>query len=267
MNYLKMNHIEEDILTNSKEKTWTRIDCMWTSPPPALTIENGEVHVWCIHLNMPHIQIQQMETILSDDELVKANRFHFDKHRRCYIASHGMLRKILSRYIYLNPSQIQFNYSPLGKPTLAFGGNHVPLSFNLSHSNQLALIAVALNRSIGIDIEFMRFNTDLESIAEQYFSPSEYETIKSFSPYQRHSSIFDLWTLKEAYLKATGEGIGGLDQIEFSLSPYKSPQVIINKKNSSATSWTIRQMIPLAGYTAGLAVEGNSSYVFRYYKS
>ncbi|MGD9162336.1 MAG: 4'-phosphopantetheinyl transferase superfamily protein [Desulfobacteraceae bacterium] len=248
------------------DETWTRLKCIWTSPPPGLKAVNGEVHVWCIHLDMSSMQIQQMEAILSDDELAKAHRFHFDTHRRRYIARHGMLRKVLSKYLYLDPGQIQFNYRPLGKPTLACFKNHTPLCFNLSHSNELALLAITFNRSIGVDIEFKRSNTDLASIAKHYLSPYEYELIKSLSSNHRIDTFFDLWTLKEAYLKATGEGIGGLEKVEFSMSSYDPPQVIINKENTNTSNnWTISQLMPSQGYTAGLAVEGNGDYVYRYY--
>lgn len=262
-----MHQVKEDIPKKSGDEIWTKLKCVWTSPPSVLTAVNGEIHVWCIHLNMPPIQIQQIEAILSDDELAKAHRFHFDIHRRRYIARHGMLRKVLGKYLYLDPGQIQFNYSPSGKPTLVLNGNHTPLCFNLSHSNEIALFAVAINRSIGIDIEFIQSNPDLESIANTFFSSNEYEFISSFSPDQRHIAFFDLWTLKEAYLKATGEGIGGLEKVELSMSSYDPPQVIINKENTNTiNNWTISQLMPSQGYTAGLAVEGNGSYVYRYYK-
>ena len=131
---------------------------------------------------------------------------------------------------------------------MASNGNPKPLCFNLSHSNEIALCAITLNRSIGIDIEYIHSNPDLESIAEHYFSPREHETINSFSPDQRHIAFYDLWTLKEAYLKATGEGIGGLGKVEFSMSSYDPPQVIINKENT-INNWTIRQLMPSQGYT------------------
>lgn len=256
-----------DINVKARKEQWARINCMWTSPPSVLTIGPDEVHVWCINLDMPPMRIQEMEAIVSGDELTKSQRFHFDKHRRHYIASHGMLRKILGSYLNLDPNHIQFKYSQLGKPTLALVENQIPLSLNLSHSNELALCAVTLNRSIGIDIEFVRPDFDLVFIAKHFFLPREYELINSFPFDQRQNAFFNLWTLKESYLKATGEGIGGLEKVEFSMFSKESIQVIINNENTRvAKYWTIQQFTPSKGYTAGLAVEGNSNYIYNYFK-
>jgi 4'-phosphopantetheinyl transferase len=254
--------LKENISMEYRWEVWPKQECLWRSPPSVLNVDSDEVHVWRIHLDLPTMQIRQMEQMLSSDEKLRADRFQFKWHRRRYIASHGALRRILSRYLRSEPDQLKFAYSLLGKPALASNGNAKPLCFNLSHSNEIALCAVTFNRSIGIDLEYVRPNLDADSMAKSFFSPHEYVTISSFHPDYRHEAFFDLWTLKEAYLKATGKGIGGLEKVEFSMFSGEVPIPNINKENTFVKDrWTMLQIIPSQGYTAGLAVEGMESHI------
>jgi 4'-phosphopantetheinyl transferase len=107
----------------------------------------------------------------------------------------------------IEPSQLQFCYSPHGKPALADADTTGMLQFNLSHSGEIALYAVACERQIGIDIERLRPFSELEQIAKRFFSNREYEELRALSPSQQHDAFFRYWTLKEAYVKATGQGL------------------------------------------------------------
>ena len=234
-------------------------------PPSILTRESDEIHVWLIPLDLLPNIIQKLELILSPDEKLRAHRFKYQRHRRRYIVRHAILRKILGKYTGCNPSQLQFLYEQMGKPVLVSNGNIELPSFNLSGSNEIAG-AVTLKGSVGVDIEFINPNTDWESLAKHFFSVNEYKTILSFAPDQRQNAFFDLWTLKEAYLKATGEGIGGLEQVEFSITSDKTPELINNGKGSIRRNWKILQLMPMKGYTAGLAVEGKYIGLLRFYK-
>jgi len=256
-NHMSRMLLKENISLDSCGKAWPKLECLWSSPPSVLIAAIDEVHVWRIPLDLPSGQIQRIGQTLSSDEQSKANRFHFERDRRRYIASHGTLRNIIGKYLCVEPGQLKFYYSPLGKPFLVSDKNTEQLCFNLSHSNEYALCAVTLNREIGIDLEYIRPNPDTESMARRLFSHREYETIYSFSPNQRQQAFFDLWTLKEAYLKATGKGIGGLEQVEISLSSTDAPSLLVDSENKCVTDrWTILQFKPAQGYTAGLAVEG-----------
>ena len=184
-----------------------------------LTLELNHVHIWQADLNLSNLILQRLEKLLSPDEQQRAQRFKFEKDRHSFIAARGILRTILSRYLNLTPEIIQFNYSPKGKPFLT----HVNpvINFNLSHSNGKAVYAIALNQTLGIDLEAIR-SIEALSLAKRFFCESEYHWLTSLSPHQQNTAFFQLWTCKEAYLKATGEGLVGLQDVEIAL-PFSSP--------------------------------------------
>lgn len=244
-----------------------RLNCLWISSPSVVKLFPYQVHIWRIHLDLSSNRIYKLKKLLSPYEIAKVDKFYFEMHRRRYIARHGLLRIILSKYISSDPDQIQFSYSKSGKPELMPIKKQKLPSFNLSYSNELALCAITLNRSIGIDVEYIRENINVDLLAEHYFKPYEYKMINALSIDQRKKTFFDLWTLKEAYLKGTSEEIDGFEKIEFSISPNEPPELISNRENISESSlWSIYQLIPLDGYTASLAVEGNEVNINRFYK-
>ncbi|MGE5374287.1 MAG: 4'-phosphopantetheinyl transferase family protein, partial [Bacteroidota bacterium] len=109
----------------------------------------------------------------SSDEQARADRFRFEQERRRFIVGRGTLRVILGRYLNSTPEKIKFTYHANGKPSLSNGLLQTELRFNLSHSGDMALLAVTQNREVGIDIETLRSNLDAGKLANQYFSPSE----------------------------------------------------------------------------------------------
>ena len=231
-------------------------DCAWRSPPENLSLSNNEVHVWQANLGLSADQIQSFSQLLSADEWQRAERFHFDRDRKYFIAGRSILRTILSRYLATPPSQIQFCYGDHGKPALAETGEEQSLCFNLSHSAGLALYAVTRDRQIGVDIERVRM-VEAEQLAQRFFSPREYTVITSLPSQRQQFAFFQLWTCKEAALKATGEGISGLDQVEVSLGIEEPTQLLrLNGDSFSKDNWSIQQLIPAYGYVASLAAEG-----------
>ena len=258
--------LKENDFLSSPYATWPEVECLWSPPASDIYIRCNEVHVWRIPLDLPISQVNSFEQTLCFDELSKGNRYYSWVDRQRYKASRGSLRKILSKYIGSEPSEIQFAYSSSGKPSLSSGLNSESLCFNMSHSNQYALCAITLNRSIGIDVEYLRPAPDMLSIAKRYFASDEYETILSLSPDIREQAFYTLWTLKEAYLKATGEGIRGLGNIEVKFSQIESiVSVIDNKNNLKEDCWTTHRFTPANNYAAGLTVKGKDDLVFKFY--
>lgn len=191
------------------------------------TLAFNQVHIWQADLNLSSLMIRSLQTLLSPDELQRAQRFKFEKDRDSFIAARGILRTILGDYLNLDPKIIQFQYSSKGKPFLT---SVSPLiSFNLSHSNGKAVYAIALNQNIGIDLEAIR-PIEVLSLAKRFFCESEYHWLTSLSPQQQNIEFFKLWTCKEAYLKATGEGIVGLQDVEIRL-PFSSPIQLLKISN------------------------------------
>ncbi|MCG8365690.1 MAG: 4'-phosphopantetheinyl transferase superfamily protein [Pseudanabaenales cyanobacterium] len=232
-------------------------DGAWSSPPQNLSLSDNEIHIWRANLDLPAVLISPFGQTLSTDEWQRAQRFHFERDRRRFIAGRSILRTILSRYLALAPSQIEFCYGPHGKPSLADTCSEQSLCFNLSHSADLALYAVTRDRQIGVDIEQMR-RVEAEQLAQRFFSPREYAVINALPPERQQTAFFQLWTCKEAALKATGKGIAGLDQVEASLGVEKPTQLIrLNGDSLSLDSWSIQQLTPAPGYVASLAAEGH----------
>ena len=197
-------------------------------------LKSGEVHVWRIPLSESNRK--ELTSLLSRDELIRAERFHFERDRTRFICGRGLLRTILGRYLDTNPCDLKFADGPHGKPELIGSGS--ALRFNLSHSDDLMLLAVSHARAVGVDLEMIRENVPVETLADHYFDPKEAWNLRLLPPPQRVSRFYELWTSAEARLKADGAGIGqGLQVLE-------------------PDRWSLLKLIPAEGYTAALAVEG-----------
>jgi 4'-phosphopantetheinyl transferase len=230
---------------------------LWHSPPINLVLSKDVVHIWRTDLNLPESQIQSLAKTLAPDEHNRANRFYFERDRKHFIAGRGILRSILGRYLSLEPAQLQLSYASRGKPTLANLDRGETLSFNLSHSHELAIYAIAHTSWVGIDLEHIRPMDKVEQLVKRFFSPREYAVICSLPDDQKQEAFFRAWTCKEAYLKAIGDGLPGLDGVEVSLTPGEPAALLsIQGDEEAASRWSVYPLIPAPGYMAALAVEG-----------
>ncbi|RWC34954.1 MAG: 4'-phosphopantetheinyl transferase superfamily protein [Mesorhizobium sp.] len=162
-----------------------------------------DVHIWRIALDTP---ISQMDlTALSPAELTRGSRFVFERDQRRHLAAHAALRTVLSVYIGQAPEELDLRETPEGKPVLADGR----LAFNLSHSGELALVAVAAAGQVGVDIELVAPLSDEMSIARSLFAPSEVTQLESLTSDARRLMFYRFWTCREALLKAAGVGLSG----------------------------------------------------------
>jgi 4'-phosphopantetheinyl transferase len=161
------------------------------------------VHVWTIPLDRDPANNDPL-SVLSHDEVERAGRFHSSVHRARYERARSALRCIVGIYSGRDPRTIQFEYGPHGKPELGNGGR---LHFNLSHSGDLAVIGLALDSSIGVDVEHVRPVPELEGVARRFFRLEEAESILRSSGEERIKAFFRIWTRKESMLKLTGEGL------------------------------------------------------------
>ncbi|MEH1797639.1 MAG: 4'-phosphopantetheinyl transferase HetI [Nostoc sp.] len=222
---------------------------IWQPAPTDLTLLPDEIHVWRIDLDQPESQLQNLAATLSSDETARAERFYFQEHRQRFIAGRGILRTILGSYLGIQPLHVEFNYQHRGKPVLADKFADSRLAFNLSHSQGLGLCAVNCTRPIGVDLEYIRPMSDLEALAKRFFLPKEYEMLRSLSPNQQQEIFFRYWTCKEAYLKATGDGLSQLEQVEVSLTPTEAAKLQITE------DWSLFELVPANNYVATVAVE------------
>ncbi|MEO1591916.1 MAG: 4'-phosphopantetheinyl transferase superfamily protein [Cyanobacteria bacterium J06632_22] len=224
-------------------------------PSPQSTLADSSLHLWRIDLTDG--ADGPFWGCLSEDEVARAQRYRFDRDRTRFVQSRGSLRHILSRYLNQPPATITFTYGPYGKPscTAAIGTG---LSFNLSHSGDVALCALTRHRRVGIDVEQYREITHFDSLARRCLTAAEIPTLEQLPMAQRQPIFLQYWTAKEAYLKAIG---CGLTQSLTSVSLQLAPPKLISVPESG--NW-ILQLFALDGAAAAVVVEGkteNSYYL------
>lgn len=224
----------------------------WTEPPSSLSLERGTVHVWRIQLNQEDDRLDRFRRTLETDELERAARFHFDKHRRHFIVARGFLRSVVARYLGSEPETLRFKYGAYGKPAL---GREHTLRFNLSHSNEVALLAVSLHAELGVDVEHIRADFASEDIARRYFSRAEVEVFNALPQEERVAAFFRCWTRKEAYIKAIGKGFSqALDRFDVTLAP-ELAAALLRAEDDDASRWWMSDIEVGEGYAGALIVE------------
>jgi 4'-phosphopantetheinyl transferase len=167
------------------------------------------------------------------------------------------LRKIISAYLALAPEEVRFDYNKYGKPSISEDQNRGALSFNLSHSNSMALYAVARGRRVGVDVEYMREDFATLEIAERFFSKGEIDALKAAPIDQRTKAFFNCWSRKESYIKAIGMGVSyPLDGFTVSLAPDVAPTLLnVDADATEAARWKMYELDVAEGYAAALIVE------------
>jgi 4'-phosphopantetheinyl transferase len=194
------------------------------------------------------------------------------------VAARGILRVILGSYLRIEPQAIRFCYTEHGKPELdpqgwpqghsvvAVRDSLGILNFNLTHSEDLFLVALARGRRLGIDVEKVRLDALEDGLPEQACSPQELGTWRTLHPASRQLAFFSCWTRKEAYLKARGEGlILPLTAVTVSLSPGDPPAVLrVEGQPDEARRWFLLDLRPAAGFVSALVVEGQGWSLHRW---
>lgn len=202
-------------------------DPVWLPPGEDLVLSSSNVHIWRAFVDQAAPHLPRLAKTLSAGERARAQRFHFERDKRRFIASQGLLRMILSRYLDMDPARIRFCSGPLGKPALEIGSQENIVCFNSSHSADLLLYAITLDREIGIDLEQIRPLPDANEIAARFFPGGEIAALRAIPQDRRLEAFFECWTRKEAYLKSTGEGLlRPLDQFEVSLGPQEPVRLL-----------------------------------------
>lgn len=229
----------------------------------------GEVHLWTAWVSESRAAIPGLERTLSNDEKQVAARFLRAADRERYTVAHGILRQLLGRYVGAEPAELIFETGECGKPALALRRVKRLVSFNMAHSGDLILYAVANGSRVGVDVEVVRMDRDLMELAESQFAPAEVEALRSLEPLERAAAFYRCWTLKEAYVKARGEGLGfPLKEFAVTFGSRESPGVRWASDDPQvAERWSVFGLSPAPGYAGALMVEGRpvqlSSRVWR----
>jgi 4'-phosphopantetheinyl transferase len=229
----------------------------WLLPPSTLPVLRANtVHLWRAHLDS-----YAGPAVLSADEKARAASFKFPLHQQRFIAARSVLRTILARYIYPMdvkalgiPEKIVFAYSKYGKPYLA--ENTASLFFNLSHTKEWALYAISLEEKIGVDIESIQTEKEVENIASRFFSPYENKQLNQLSADKKIAAFFQLWACKEAFIKAVGEGLSfPLKDFDIALQENTAHLRSIRGDKRAGESWSVLPLYAQENYAAALAVK------------
>jgi 4'-phosphopantetheinyl transferase len=224
-------------------------------------LDPGSIHVWRIALDgLPASILETRRRCLSADESERAGRFATALLRDRFVACRGALRTLLGAYISRPAGALVLEQGPFGKPALAAlpHSRTAALVFNVSHSDAFALAALTLNRPIGVDIERVRELPDADQLAAQNFGAGEQAEYLALPADWRPTGFFQCWTRKEAFLKATGEGLSrSLSSFQVTLGPSQPPQILhIDGNGQLAREWSLHAFVPAPGYAAALAAHG-----------
>jgi len=168
------------------------------------------LHLWRTDFSLPVWQWQEAWAMLSSDEKKRADGYVFPQDRERFILRRGLLRMLISFYTGLEPAQVRLGINRYGKPFLENPRPNQPLYFNLSHSGNLAAYLFSRAGETGVDIEKIDPAYPWETVSKHFCSPEEQEQILSLPKKERQRAFFALWTCKEAYVKATGQGLSAL---------------------------------------------------------
>jgi 4'-phosphopantetheinyl transferase len=227
-------------------------------PASEMNMQETDVHLWRVDLDKVAVAELRWRTVLSEDEINRANRFKFASDRQNFTATRALLRILLGSYLTRNPQELSFIYGQNGKPSLGQGHGRPELHFNVSHSGVKALIAIARGRTLGVDIEHIRENIDCESLARRYFSPCEQAALCALEPSEQFKAFFRCWTRKESYIKAQGAGLAlPLHAFDVSVSPSEENVLLATRPDpSEADLWSMRTIEAGEGYEAALCGKG-----------
>ncbi len=196
------------------------------------------IHIVQAHVAAPPVPFATLLSVVSADERARADRYLHDIDRHRHLIGRGLVRIALGRLLDTDPTDLRFESSALGKPYHAHGP-----SFNISHSGDVILIALAADGRLGVDVEAVRPLRDLVSLARTSFAADELELIRSLPPDQRERPFFRIWARKEAMLKALGCGLTGLGNLSVTPDEGVSNALIrLDDPAEAIDAWTIRPL-------------------------
>jgi 4'-phosphopantetheinyl transferase len=181
---------------------------VWKQAPVNLDLPAGQIHIW--RANLEGLQSHSILKILSTEELERGQRLVQEKHRQRFYLSKAFLRRLLGKYLQIEPSRLQYREGDFGKPYLK--DEKPALQFNMTHSADLVLFAFSRELELGIDTEYLDRSLQAEALSLHCYNPEESQYILSLPSSLRVPAFYDFWTRKEAYLKAFGLGISHLKQ-------------------------------------------------------
>jgi len=223
----------------------------------------AEVQIRFSRLDPEPSELARLERFLDPLERARADRLCDGGIRGRFVAGRGFLRETLAAYLDLQPEEIRLGEGEWGKPRLAEVVGYGALSFNLSHAADLAVLAVAREREVGIDLEIIKEELPIRQIARIFFSHREQEELFSLPSEEQPAAFYRCWTRKEAYLKGCGRGFRQpSDSFDVSLLPGHPPALLAHRTSpDEPAGWSLVDVPVPPGYCAALAVAGESSVI------
>ena len=220
-------------------------------------LSEDEIHIWAACIDVAPTVSAALAVSLSEEERTRANRFRFRQHQSRFIAGRGLLRAIVSHYLQIEPARVEFKYNSEGKPELTRPFDGSGIHFNLTHSEDLVLIAVTTIGPVGIDVERVRVNKDAKELVNWFCSPRERELFETLAAQEKQLAFFNLWTRKEALLKATGEGIAQLlSQVEVTFRPGEPARFIaVSGDSERGSRWSVYNLSPAPHFVAAVVIQ------------
>jgi len=225
-------------------------------------LEAKEVHVWTASLDAAGASLPELWDELVPDERARADRFRTPQLRRRFIVARVVLRRLLKTYAPSHLPGLRIGYGSNGKPRLV---DATDLRFNVSHAEDTALYAIASGGEVGIDVEATMRNVDVDGVARHAFSANECEVLAALAPDARREAFFRIWTRKEAYVKARGEGLSYPTR-SFTVSCGRAGNALLHDERDehAPERWHVSDIEAPPGFAAALAIEGTDRMVLRF---
>jgi 4'-phosphopantetheinyl transferase len=228
--------------------------------PEEFGILGREVHVWALSTHVSDTRVHLLETRLSDDERLRAERFRHRDARAGFVVTRYALRWLLGRYMGGSAEDLALRYTSMGKPFLAMA--HADIRFSVAHSRGVALLAFGAI-DVGIDVERIRPVAREARIAARVFDERTRALLASLPAAERRSAFFAAWTQREALVKAVGGALlATRDPLDFRWPAAIAPRRLECPGSSGATEiWTVASLPESDGYAAALVAAGEIDVV------
>ncbi len=224
---------------------------LWLSPPDQPTLGGDEVHLWRVFVDETYTP--DLLRLLSPDERARAERYRVEEVQWQFVVCRATLRMLLGSYLNTAPEGLAFRYGAHGKPALAGQFADHPLRFNVSHTEDIVLLAFTQGRETGVDVEHI--HPQAQNIANHFVSAAEKAALAALPPAEQETAFFRAWTRKEAFIKARGAGFA-LPLANFDVSVDEAAQLLnVLNEPDEAARWSMYGFYPAPGYVGALAVE------------
>lgn len=221
-----------------------------------LVADSRRIDLWCTYISEigDDSLWSRYDALLSAGERAAQARFRFARHQRRYLVTRALVRTVLSRYAAVRPEDWTFSAGPRGRPEISAPRPAPALEFNISHSADLVMLGVTSGRALGIDTESIQAReADTEGL-DRYFAPQESAALLALGPHERRRRFFELWTLKESYIKARGMGLAiALDAFRFELADGRGLTLHMRPElGDSPERWRLWQFVLRSDYLAAV---------------